>query len=500
MSEPIKIAVAGFHHETNTFAKKKTYYKDFKQADSWPKILKGKEFFTYFKNINIPMSGFIDSALQDGSEIIPLLWCSAPPSGKVTDFAYNKIINEIILMLKNISKLDAIYLDLHGAMVTEHLDDGEGFFLELIKKTLGCNTKIIVSLDLHANISKKMVEHSDLLEIFRTYPHIDMYDTGIRSYNSLIKLLNINFLKDKIYKKFVKPNFLIPIVSQSTISGPAKLLYDKVVDQLNTHSCIISISLAMGFPPADGFWTGPSLVGYGTDEKQLKITIIGLLNLLKDQEKNFYTKIYNSEDALFEAKRLSLINKRLIISDTQDNPGAGGASDTTGLLRALLKNKITKAVLAIICCPMTAKKAHMHGVGKSIKINLGGISDNEPWKGAAKILNLGNGKFIGTGKFYSGTKMNLGLMASLEIENNIVIVSSVKAQAADKSMLHHLEINTKKVKLFILKSSVHFRADFEEIKNVIICSSPGVNPVDHKKLNYLKLNNKIRLMPLSINN
>ena len=84
MSEPIKIAVAGFHHETNTFAKKKTYYKDFKQADSWPKILKGKEFFTYFKNINIPMSGFIDSALQDGSEIIPLLWCSAPPSGKVT--------------------------------------------------------------------------------------------------------------------------------------------------------------------------------------------------------------------------------------------------------------------------------------------------------------------------------------------------------------------------------------------------------------------------------
>ena len=75
------------------------------------------------------MSGFIDSALQDGSEIIPLLWCSAPPSGKVTDFAYNKITNEIILMLKNISKLDAIYLDLHGAMVTEYLDDGEGDYV-----------------------------------------------------------------------------------------------------------------------------------------------------------------------------------------------------------------------------------------------------------------------------------------------------------------------------------------------------------------------------------
>ena len=121
----MKIAVIGMQHETNTFSNKTTEYDDFYMPDNWPALSEGSEILNNLADKNIPASGFINKAKNIGHTIIPILWCSAPPSGKVRQKAFNKILNRILELLKQ-HNFDAIYCDLHGAMVTEDTDDADG--------------------------------------------------------------------------------------------------------------------------------------------------------------------------------------------------------------------------------------------------------------------------------------------------------------------------------------------------------------------------------------
>src|SRR5689334_7915543 len=153
-----RIAVGGFQHETNTFAPLKATYRDFEQADGWPGLTEGAAILTAFDGINLPVAGFLGRA-KPKHEIVPLLWCSASPSAHVERDAYERIAGRLIDLIKAAGSLDGIYLDLHGAMVAEHLEDGEGELLERVRALIGADIPIVVSLDLHANITERMVRH-----------------------------------------------------------------------------------------------------------------------------------------------------------------------------------------------------------------------------------------------------------------------------------------------------------------------------------------------------
>ena len=192
-------------------------------------------------------------------------------------------------------------------------------------------------------------------------------------------------------------------------------------------------------------------------------------------------------------------NKPVIIADTQDNPGAGGDSDTTGMLRALVRNQATRAAIGAIYDPASARAAHAAGVGATVELALGGksgIAGDGPYHATFTVETLSDGKFVAPGPYYGGRDMDMGPSAALRIGDVRVVVSSHKAQLADQSMFRYVGIEPTAQAILVNKSSVHFRADFEPIAaKLLICAAPGAMPADTSTLPWTRLRPGIRLKP-----
>jgi microcystin degradation protein MlrC len=212
-----RIAVGGFLHETNTFAPTKATYDAFVHGGGWPAMSQGDKLIEKMRGINVGMAGFVPLAEQQGWELVPTIWCAASPSAHVTEDAYERVAKVIVDGIRDAGPIDGVYLDLHGAMVTEHLDDGEGEIIARVRKVIGKDLPLVVSLDLHANVTPEMVEHADALIAYRTYPHIAMADTGRAAARHLALLLRT---KQKLAKAFRQLPFLIPISWQCTNDQP----------------------------------------------------------------------------------------------------------------------------------------------------------------------------------------------------------------------------------------------------------------------------------------
>jgi microcystin degradation protein MlrC len=196
------------------------------------------------------------------------------------------------------------------------------------------------------------------------------------------------------------------------------------------------------------------------------------------------------------AKRAS---KPIVIADTQDNPGAGGDSDTTGMLRALVRNGATKAAIGVIVDPEAAQAAHAAGPGAVIRLALGGksgIPGDAPYDETFIVERLSDGLFAAPGPYFGGSNMNLGPSASLRIGSVRVVVASRKAQLADQAMFRYVGIEPTEQTILVNKSSVHFRADFEPIaEKIIICAAPGAMPADTADLPWTRLRPGLRIKP-----
>ncbi len=173
-----RIAIGGFLHETNTFAPTKAEYDGFIHGGGWPRDGKGRRCRRENPEHQCRTGWLIAEAETRGWELVPTVWCAASPSAHVREDAYDTHRLMIVDGIAAAGPLDGVYLDLHGAMVTEHFDDGEGELLARVRKVIGPDLPLVVSLDLHANITPAMVEHADALVAYRTYPHIDMADTA----------------------------------------------------------------------------------------------------------------------------------------------------------------------------------------------------------------------------------------------------------------------------------------------------------------------------------
>jgi microcystin degradation protein MlrC len=492
----MKIAVGGFQHETNSFAAVKAGFAQFELADGWPGLSRGPALLPALAGINLPAAGFIDAAVAAGHAIVPLLWCSASPSAPVTDDAFERITAMLVDDLRAAGPVDAIYLDLHGAMVTESVPDGEGEILARIRAVAGPDIPVVVSLDLHANVTQRMVDLADVLVPYRTYPHVDMAETGARAAALLDRLLS----GWRPAKAFRQAEFLISLVAQCTLTAPARDLYALLADLERRHD--VSLGLSMGFPAADFADCGPSLVGYGADAGVLAAAMDELMAAITAAEPDFVPVLLSPDAAVAEAKRLATGAQRpVVLADTQDNPGGGAESDGVVLLDALIRGGAEGAVLGVLADAETAAAAHAAGQGAVLARGIGAGSaygGQQPLQGDWTVEALGDGRFTGTGPFYGGNRMQLGPMALLRHSGGVrVVVSSRKQQAADQAMFRHLGVEPAAQQILALKSSVHFRADFEPIAAaVLVVEAPGPNLADPAAQPFTRLRDGVRLRPL----
>jgi microcystin degradation protein MlrC len=493
-----RIAVGGFQHETNTFAPSKADYHAFELGGGWPGVQLGHAIAPAVEGANIPAAGAIKALHDLGHRTVGLAWAAASPSAHVTRDAFERIGGEIVKHLEAAGPVDAVYLDLHGAMVTEHHDDGEGELLARVRRIVGSRVPVVASLDLHANVTRAMLERADGMVAYRTYPHIDMAETGARAARLLDATLKAG---RNPAKSFATLDYLTGIPSQCTFMSPGKELYESLATLEAKHG--VTLSFTPGFPMADFPECGMAVFAYGPDAAKTEAATRALAADVADAERDFALDLFDAAEAVRRAMQRGEPGRPVVLADTQDNPGAGGNGDTTGLLRALIGQRAEDAVLGLLIDPESAKRAHEVGAGRAARFSLGeisGVPGMMPLDGEFAVERVGDGHFTCTGPMFKGFRMNLGPMALLrsrEAPGVRVVLASVKCQAGDQEMFRHVGVEPRAERVVAVKSSVHFRADFEPIaKEVLVVKSPGPALADPAEFKWTRLRKGLRMRPL----
>ena len=493
-----RIAVGGFQHETNTFAPSPADFAAFESGGGWPGIQYGAAIGPAVSGANIPAAGAIEALNAAGHSTVGLVWAAASPSDRVTADAFERIAGAVVERLRAALPVDGVYLDLHGAMVSKSFDDGEGELLRRIRAIVGKRVPIAVSLDLHANVSHRMFALADAIAIYRTYPHVDMAETGARAAALLMHMLSSGGRPEKRLHTF---DYLTGIPSQCSLIEPCRGIYELIGALDHKHG--VTLSFAPGFPMADVVECGMSIVGYGDDPAALESAMADLRYAIESAEKDFALDLLTPEDAIHRAMQSGAVGLPTVLADTQDNPGAGGNGDTTGLLVAMLAMRPADAVLGMLIDPSAAKLAHSVGRGNSADFSLGaisGVAGMRPVRSRFTVDALGDGAFTGSGPFYRNFKLRMGPMAALRSSDAPgvrVVLATTKCQTADQEMFRHVGIEPRMQRMVAVKSSVHFRADFQPIAcEVLVVKAPGPALADPAEFAWKKLRRGMRMRPL----
>jgi microcystin degradation protein MlrC len=483
----LRIAAAGFMHETNTFVPRPTTFDDFAVAQQYPGLCFGEDMLRQVAGRNLGLAGFAEVAAKAGHRIMPLCWSFAQPGGIVTDHAFERISAMIVEPLGYLAP-DVVFLELHGAMVAESFEDGEGEIIRRVRAVVGPDVPIVCTLDLHGNITKRSVETASLMTAYRTYPHVDWGDTGRRAARFLPDVMKWGAKPATAFQRY---DALIPVTAQSTYTEPGKSLY-AMIDRLEKKHGV-ALSLMMGFPPADIAECGPCAFAYGGSQKAVDAAVAELMAAFAMAEPAYAAhKPLPQAEAVSRAIALARTAKKpVVVADTADNAGAGASSSTTGMTRELLKQKATNAMVLIAHEPEVAAAAHAAGVGGMIDATLGVHVDGpgqEPLEGSWKVVKLSDGRFVGTGPMLGNAPCELGPTALLARDGVQVLVGSIRQQPLSRNTIRHLGVDPAKLGIIVVKSSVHFRNDFQDFAaDVIVADSPGANPPDRRKLKYKRL-------------
>ncbi|WP_376090070.1 M81 family metallopeptidase [Roseomonas sp. CCTCC AB2023176] len=490
----MRIAIGGFLHESHSFAPLPTTWRDFAEPGGWPAPQRPATLLDALRNSAAPASGAIQTAEKAGLTPVPLAWAFANPAGPVTAEAFERIAAWLIADLTaalDAGPLDAVYLDLHGAMVAEHFPDGEGEILRRVRAVVGPDLPVVASLDPHANVTAAMVARADALAPFRTYPHVDMRQAGARA----VRLLAERIRRGSPFARaFRQVDFWLPITSQCTLVPPmSDVMAER--ERIATRHGVSELAFCFGFPYADFPGCGMTVTAYAAEQTAADAAADEFLALLYARERDFAGEILPADRAVAAAIAVNG-QKPVVIADTQDNPGGGGHGDTTGLLAELIRQNARSAVLGLINDAESADACRKAGEGATVSLKLGGKSDGAPLDVSARVMRLTNGRFTCTGPMAAGNPADLGPTALLAIGGVRVIVTSRKMQAYDQALFRHVGVEPAKEKIVVVKSSVHFRADFQPIaERVIVAAAPGPVVADPATLPFRNLRPGLRLRP-----
>lgn len=493
----MRIACGGFMHETNTFVPEPTPWTMFNQEGAWPGFARGSEILTKFRPFNIAISGFMGVAEKAGHTMLPLSWSFAQPSGAVEDRVFERAVAYLVADIADAAP-DAVFLELHGAMTTQTIEDAEGELLARVRRLVGPDVPVVASLDLHANVTQKMVDNASFMSAYRTYPHIDWLQTGQRVAEWFDRVIAWGPRPARAFRQIP---FLIPIASGCSMIEPMKGLY-ALLGEIEAETGV-HLSLCPGFPSADMFDMGATVIGYGASQPEVDAAVDRLTKAVIRSEAAFLEHLAKPQDEAVSIAftRSASASKPVIIADTQDNPGAGGSSITTGFLKALIGRGAQKTLVALYHEPAMAIQARDAGVGAIIDVTFAadGTGPGENALAAkAEVMAVSNGRFTGTGPMVGGQPINMGPSAWLRIGGIDLVVCSVRQQPHCIAVCTHLGIDITGYKVVVLKSSVHFRGDWQPYADsVVVGASPGAALDDTGVIPFQRLRPNVRRRPMS---
>lgn len=484
----MRIAVAGFLHESHSFAPRATAYAGFLHPGGLPALCSGADMLQKLRGTSACAAGAIEAAA--GHEVVPLLWCFANPAGPVTREAFERISAGICAALSDALPVDGVFLDLHGAMVSDDFPDAEGELMRRVRAIVGPDLPVTGTLDPHANLTRLMCEAADALVPYRTYPHVDMPEVGRRAMRLLLQRIERG---RPWHMAFRELDFLIPITSQCTMVEP---MAGVMAERARLGAEVVELAYCFGFPYADFPGCGQAVCAWAETAAAAEEAVDALARFVGGREVQFSGGVMEAREAVTEALSLCGSGRPVVIADTQDNPGGGGHGDTTGLLAELLRQGAEGAALAPMNDAEAAAACHAAGLGAEVTLDLGGKSDGAPLRVTSVVEALSDGRFTLQGPMGKGNPADLGPSALLRVGGVRVVIVSRKMQAHDQAIFTQLGVEPAAMRLLAVKSSVHFRAHFQPIAAaVIVAAAPGPVVADPATLPFTALRAGLRLRP-----
>lgn len=488
-----KIFLSGIYHETHTFLSQPTTLNDFI-------INIDDDIIKENTGNGSPTDGFIEYALQKNWDIISGIQMSARPSGIVDEDAENFFDTNFFEKLEqHCENIDAVFLILHGAMVSKNHDDFEGDFLEKINhifKQKNISIPVVAVLDLHANVSDKMIENSTCVYAYRKNPHSDSRDAAIKA----ASILNNLFENPNVNQINYQTKYILPPTGVGTANDPMKSILSEAHKIEKNDKDIICINVMAGYSYADiadcGFSLNCCTKGDLTVAKKY---LESLANVLEEKINFGYPKESTLDEVLEKIKSLPVSDKPILLIEPADNIGGGTPGDATDLLSRLLQTD-EEGIVAIINDPDTVRICHQSSVGNEIELNVGAKFDKfhgAPIKLKATIQKLSDGKFTLKNKqshlaSMMGINIDMGLSAVVKNKQLTLLLTSIKTPPMDLGQLVSQDILPEEAKLIVIKAAVSHKDAYDPIaSHSFYIDSQGLCTSNLKRLPFKKIGNKI---------
>src|SRR5215212_1050941 len=478
----MRVAIAELKQETNTFVPQPTTLADFDAWHHW----RGADLVHGSRDTNTEIAGFLDVLESAKIEPIPILATFAMSGGKVVNTTFQVLLDELIAGLREHGPFDGVLLALHGAMVSDGDDDPDGEIIVAVRAAIGSNTPLVVTMDLHANVTRRSVEHADAIVGFRTSPHIDLRETGQRSAEVMVRMLRDGV---RPAMAMVKIPMVVPASTHMHhLPGPfQRLMHSAAAAE---GGSLLSASVFTVQPWLDiaemGFATVAVSDGDATLAEQVAVDLADLV--WTERDAFMETELVPIAEAI---DRADAIDGPVILSDLADGTGAGSPGDATAVIAAMLNAELHEPAFVCVRDPGAAEIAIAAGVGAQVTLEVGGKLDNvynEPITVQGTVTFAGPARFRFSGEGYTGVEMDMGRCAVIQAGEVSLLILGNSVMTVDPAMYRAVGLEPNDAGIVVVKSHIQFRAGYADIaRAIILLDSPGMSSDRLESLPFVKI-------------
>lgn len=492
---PRRYVAALVKHETNTFSPVATPLASFGHGEG-PAF--GREAQERFRGTNTPFAAYLDLAARERAELATPVAAEAWPSGRASRATFESLVRPIEEAVR--AGCDALFLDLHGAMVIDDCDDPEGEIARRVR-AIAPVLPIAVALDYHTNLGRELVDNTTVIAGYKTYPHVDMYDAGLLAGSILVRALDGEV--EPVMAWGWKP-LLASIMRHAPEDGPSGdiLAYARAQERSGR---VLAATLLPSFPHADTPHTGVSAIVVADARHGGRETARGvcdrMLETAWERRAEYVFRAPPLAESVAHAKALGLSDPGapVLLIDHCDNCGSGGAQDVMKVVEEILRQELDGVAIAPIRDPAAVAACVEAGVGQRVRLDLGGRTAmpsiglaGRPLALDARVERITDGEFTITGPMYTGVRAYLGRTAVLDTGRARIVVTSRPHEPFDVGVFTHAGIDPRRQRYIMLKSRIHYRAGFKPLASHIVeCAGEGVTNADLSVYDYRKLKRPI---------
>lgn len=512
----MRIPILGISHETNTFSNVPADYSQWVNSG----ILRGSEIVAKFADARYTISGYLQAAQELGFDAVPLMYAVTGPIGTITKDAYDRLSSEMLTMLQEGAPWDAVLISNHGAAVSEEFPDMDGEFCRAVREIVGPDIPVGVTLDMHANVSKAIVEHTDVCIVWRTNPHLDPKPRARKTAELIYRTAKGEI---KPTQWIAMPSMLINIVKQFTGEEPMKSWVAQCVAANDTDG-ILDTSIAEGYPYADVHEMGMSWVAIADNnpelakataeklaqqawnEREKLVVDIPTIDQALDQALNDYVgprDIGDADEVPTDGTALTMPTDSsetrlgpIVLMDVGDNIGGGSAADSTHILKRAVERNIS-SFLQTLYDPESVQQCITAGIGATVDLAVGGKTDQlhgDPVQVTATVKAISDGLYEELGASHGGFRYySAGKSVRIDTTGGqTILLTSERAGNTTRAQMYHIGIFPERYRIVVAKGVVSPRPAYQPIAGkVLVVNTPGVTTADLTTFNYKNIRNPI---------